>query len=227
MVEGGIDEFEVGKRGKSFTTADGRVSIDIPEGVFDTVVKLLLQTALAEGDSSPKAPHPPLSDFIALTPGDLRIDAGTPMKMSVQLDATTIGDKIPHVMRNVGTGWEKVDSLYADDVHVMEFLVTSGGSYYVAEGGDSMPPAPSPTKPDTPSNADVLLDRICVLFDDDAEKCRLEVEEMQKRGLDNLYIGKKLLAEFELLVVAEMKKDVASPAKRELLKSIMELFEEE
>ena len=143
------------------------------------------------------------------------------------MDAKSLGGRIPHVMLYSSSGWEKIDSFYADDTGVIQFPFAQGGTFYVAEGGDKMPPAPPTSKPEAPSESDALLDRICALFDAKADECRKDVEAMQDKGIDDLYIGRHLLERLEDMVIDNLKDSVATPArKRELLMNILDMLDD-
>ena len=112
VVDGGIDEFEVGKRGGVFASADGVAAISVPKDVLKTVVKLRLRTtrtSVALSAENPalagSIPFPAMSGFETLTPADLRVDdAPEPMTMTIRLDAVSttgdLGGKIPQAMRD-------------------------------------------------------------------------------------------------------------------------------
>ena len=242
VVDGGVVEFEIGKRGGASASADGAVSVSVAKNVFQTVVKLRLETrfraALAAEDPAlaRSIPQPAISGFVTVTPADLRLDdndaddaaAPAPMKMTIRLNEGRLGDKIPQVLRDDGAGgWRKIDSFFADD-GAIEFGFHAAGTFYVAEGGNRMPPAPASKPPPTPSASARLLDRICRLFGGDFEEwCRAEVRELRGRGVDDLFIGRQLLAALEEKVVDNLKDSVASPAKkRELVMDVLDMFDE-
>ena len=122
VVDGGIVEFEIGKRGGVFASADGDVSVSVAKDVFQTVVKLRLQTrfraalAAEDPDLALTIPHPAISGFATMTPADLRFDgdgaaAPPPLKMTIRLKEARLDDKIPQVMRDDGAGgWRKINS---------------------------------------------------------------------------------------------------------------------
>ena len=150
--------------------------------------------------------------------------------MTLRLDTVSttgdLGGKIPQVMRDNGAGgWKKIDSSYVDGT--IRFAFDAAGTFYVAEGGSAMPPSPSPTPAQPPSESEQLLNKVCELFGEEAASCRQRVMELRASGVDDLFIGRQLLADLEEKIVDGLKGSVASPArKRELMKRVLEMFDD-
>ena len=129
--------------------------------------------------------------------------------------------------KDAAGGWRSIKSYYADDTGVMQFNISTGGTFYVAEGGDKMPQAPPATTPAPLSAADQLLNRLCGLFKDQEAECQAEVKRLRDRGVDDLYIGRQILKWLHENVVDSLEETQASPArKRELVMDLLAAFDE-